>query len=74
MDTKTNQVIVTQLSQLLRSERGMQAARDLHAMLENGGLSLDLVNWRAFLELAKGCACGYGPSVRDAIAEALNLP
>jgi hypothetical protein len=46
--------IETAVDQLTESDKGMAAAIDLLAMLEEGGISLDEQNQAAFLTILKG--------------------
>lgn len=57
---------------LFAHDRGRKAAINLHAMLEEYGLSLGAQGWRALEILARAGAQGEQVAVRDAIAERLE--
>lgn len=78
MKTKTNPLtrgdLITATQILADTERGRQAMRDLFALIDNGGDSLDIMNQRAVSTLL---ACQFGPfagSTREAIKAALKSP
>lgn len=68
------QVVAASVDQLALSERGRSVASLFHDMLNGPGLSLDSMNIRAVRELVDAWQSGYGVTVRDEIADKLDLP
>lgn len=58
--------------QLGRSEKGQQAMRDLLALLENGGISLDADNQTHVLCLLSGAWGNYAGTVLETLREVVN--
>ena len=58
--------------QLSRSEKGVQAMRDLLGFLENGGTSLDEANQLSILCLLSGAWGKYAGTVREALRVMVN--
>ena len=52
-----------------KTDKGRQAARDLLALLEHGGLSLDVDNQLAVLVLLRGAWGEYAGTVRSLLRE-----
>ena len=61
------------VAQLSRLEKGQQTMRDLLALVENGGISLDTVNQRQVLGLISGAWRNQGGTVLESLRDVVNL-
>lgn len=66
-ESKTD--VTDAVAQLVGSDRGKQAAIDILAMLENGGLSLDPDNQAAVIAILRGAWTGLPGTVLDELRE-----
>jgi len=66
----TFHAVASSILTLSQSERGRQAIRDLHALLDNGARSLDGQNQRAVMTILAGAFGEWSGSTADALRSA----
>lgn len=68
----TEESLLEAARRLGRTDRGRQAMADLRTFLDNGGLSLDGPNQKAFLVLLRGAFGSFPGTAREVLDDVLD--